>query len=220
MSSHLARPGWRMLAAASVAALVAVVAVVLAVGRRDPARDALPALVDLSPAGVRRLVVETGGRRADLTRDDRGWSASTGTPPQSAPLLLSTEDHLFPMLAYRVVEADEADPQYGLSEPEAVVRLETRSGAPVELRLGAASFSGAGFYAHRGGDPGRVYLVPRNTVDLLRSVATGERKSSADALEGRAGKFQTEQDEAGREKRTSPYLRQAIDAGGQVPPAP
>jgi hypothetical protein len=220
MKAWLARLGWRRLAAASVAACVAVVAIAVVVGRRDPARDALPALVDLSPARVRRVVVETDGRLADLTRDDRGWSASTGTPPQSAPLLLSTEDELFPMLAYRVVEADQADPQYGLADPEAVVRLETRAGAPVEIRVGAASFSGAGFYARRGNDSGRVYLVPRNTLDLLRSLATGERKSSADSLEGRAGRFQAEQDEAGREKQTSPYLRQAIDAGGQEPPAP
>jgi hypothetical protein len=220
MRARLARPGWRRLAAASVAAFVAVVAIAVAVGRRDPARAALPALVDLSPAGVRRVVVETDGRLADLTRGDRGWSASTGTPPQSAPLLLSTEDELFPMLAYRVVEADQADPQYGLADPEAVVRLETRAGAPVEIRVGAASFSGAGFYARRGNDSGRIYLVPRNTLDQLRSLATGERKSSADSLEGRAGRFQAEQDEAGREKQMSPYLRQAIDAGGQVPPAP
>ena len=220
MRARLARPGWRRLAAASVAAFVAVVAIAVAVGRRDPAREALPALVDLSPAGVRRVVVETDGRLADLIRDDRGWSASTGSPPQSAPLLLSTEDELFPMLAYRVVEADQADPQYGLADPEAVVRLETRAGTSVEIRVGAASFSGAGFYARRGNDSGRIYLVPRNTLDLLRSLATGERKSSADSLEGRAGRFQAEQDVAGVEKQTSPYLRQAIDAGGQVPPAP
>jgi hypothetical protein len=220
MRVRLTRLGWRKRAAAPVAALVAVVAIAVAVGRRDTTREALPALVDLSPARVRRVVVETGGRTADLTRDDRGWSASTGTPPQSAPLLLSTEDELFPMLAYRVVAADQADPQYGLADPEAVVRLETRSDTPVELRIGAASFSGAGFYARRGDDPGRVYLVPRHTLDVLRSLATGERKSSADSLEARAGRFRAEQDEAGRERQTSTYLRQAIDAGGQVPPAP
>ena len=220
MRARLARPGWRRLAAASAAVAVSIVAIAVAVDRRAPTREALPALVDLSPAGVRRVVVETDGRLADLTRGDRRWSASTGTPPQSAPLLLSTEDELFPMLAYRVVEADQADPQYGLADPEAVVRLETRAGVPVEIRVGAASFSGAGFYARRGNDSRRVYLVPRNTLDLLRSLATGERKSSADSLEGRAGRFQAEQDEAGRERQTSPYLRQAIDAGGQVPPAP
>jgi hypothetical protein len=218
--ARFARPAWRTLAAASVAAFVGLAAIAVVAGGGDPARETLPALVDLSPAGVRRVVVETDGRLADLTRDDRGWSASTGTPPQSAPLLLSTEDQLFPMLAYRVVQANQDDPQYGLADPEAVVRLETRSGTPVEVRVGAASFSGAGFYARRGNDPGRVYLVPRNTLDLLRSLAIGERKSSADSLEGRAGRIQAEQDEAGREKQTSPYLRQAIEAGGQVPPAP
>ncbi len=219
MRARLTRLGWRRLAAGSAAAFVGLVTFAVAGGRGDPAREGPPALVDISPAGVQRLVVETDGRLAVLTRDGGGWSASPGTPPQSAPLLLSTEDRLFPMLAYRVVEANQDDPQYGLGDPEAVVRLETRSG-DVEFRVGAASFSGAGFYARRGNDPGRVYLVPRHTLDLLRSLATGERRSSADPLEGRAGRIQAEQDEAGREKQTSPYLRQAIEAGGQVPPAP
>ena len=124
------------------------------------------------------------------------------------------------MLAYRVVRADPADPQYGLTDPAAVVRLEDRNGTPFDLRVGAASFSGAGFYANRDRDPGRVYLVPRNTVDLLRSLATGERKSSADPVEDRAGRVEAEQDEAGRSKETSTYLRQAIDAGAEVAPAP
>jgi hypothetical protein len=217
---RLAGLGPRRLTAASVVTVLAVAAIGAAVRRNDPARTTLPAVVDLSPSGVGRLVVETGGRQAELTRHARGWSASPGTPPQSAPLLLSTEDELFPMLAYRVVRADPADPQYGLTEPAAVVRLEDRDGKPFSLRVGAASFSGAGFYADRDRDPGRVYLVPRNTVDLLRSLATGERKSSADPVEDRAGRVKAEQDEAARRKGTSTYLRQAIDAGAEMPPAP
>lgn len=217
---RLAGLGPRRLTAASVVTVLAVAAIGAAVRRNDPARTTLPAVVDLSPSGVGRLVVETGGRQAELTRHARGWSASPGTPPQSAPLLLSTEDELFPMLAYRVVRADPADPQYGLTEPAAVVRLKDRDGKPLSLRVGAASFSGAGFYADRDRDPGRVYLVPRNTVDLLRSLATGERKSSADPVEDRAGRVKAEQDEAARRKGTSTYLRQAIDAGAEMPPAP
>lgn len=217
---RLASLGPRRLAAASVVTVLAVAAIGAAVRRSDPTRTTLPAVVDLPPSAVGRLVVETGGRQAELTRHARGWSASPGTPPQSAPLLLSTEDELFPMLAYRVVRADPGDPQYGLTEPAAVVRLEDRDGKPFSLRVGAASFSGAGFYADHDRDPGRVYLVPRNTVDLLRSLATGERKSSADQVEDRAGRVKAEQDEAARRKGTSTYLRQAIDAGVEMPPAP
>jgi hypothetical protein len=203
-----------------VVTILAMAGVGAAVRRGDPARTTLPAVVDLAASAVGRLVVDVGGRQAELTRHARGWSASPGTPPQSAPLLLSTEDELFPMLAYRVVRADPADPQYGLTDPAAVVRLEDRGGTLFSLRMGAASFSGAGFYANHDRDPGRVYLVPRNTVDLLRSLATGERKSSADPVEDRAGRVEAEQDEAGRSKGTSTYLRQAIDAGAEVPPAP
>jgi hypothetical protein len=220
LPSRLAHLAPRWLAAASVVTILAVAGVGAAVRRSDPARTTLPAVVDLAASAVGRLVVEVGGRQAELTRHARGWSASPGTPPQSAPLLLSTEDELFPMLAYRVVRADPADPQYGLTDPAAVVRLEERGGAPVSLRVGAPSFSGAGFYANHDRDPGRVYLVPRNTVDLLRSLATGERKSSADSVEDRAGRVEAGQDEAGRSKGTSTYLRQAIDAGAEVPPAP
>lgn len=220
MSTRLPRPGPRRLVSALVAVVVSLVAVGVALGRSDPPREPLAAVVDLSPSGVRRLLVEAGGRQADLSRHARGWSASPSTPPQSAPLLLSTEDDLFPMFAYRVVQADAADPQYGLAAPEAVVRLEDRSGTPVSLRVGAASFSGAGFYAGRDDQPGRVYLVPRNTLDLLRSLATGERKSSADSLEDRARRYQADQDAAGREKEISTYLRQALEAGGQMPTAP
>lgn len=220
LPSRLARLAPRWLAAVLVLTLLAVAGVGAAVRRSDPARTTLPAVVDLAASAVGRLVVDVGGRQADLTRHARGWSASPGTPPQSAPLLLSTEDELFPMLAYRVVRADPADPQYGLTEPAAVVRLEDRGGTPFGLRVGAASFSGAGFYANRDRDPGRVYLVPRNTVDLLRSLATGERKSSADPVEDRAGRVEAEQDEAGRSNGTSTYLRQAIDSGAEVPAAP
>jgi hypothetical protein len=220
MSMRLARLGPRRPVAALVAVVVALVAVGVVLRRSDPAPEPLNAVVALSPSGVQRLLVEADGRQADLTRHARGWSGSSGTPPQSGALLLSTEDELFPMLAYRVVRADPADPQFGLAAPVAAVRLEDRAGTPVSLRVGAASFSGAGFYAGRDDAPGRVYLVPRNTVDLLRSLATGERKSSADSLEARARRHQADQDAASREKEISTYLRQAVEAGGQTPAAP
>jgi len=215
MKLRLARPGPRGLAALAVVTALAVGAVVRQSGTE---RRPLPAVVDLSPAAVRRIVVEAGGRQADLTRHPRGWSAEPGTPPQSAPLLFSAEDEMFPMLAYRSLRADPADPQYGLIEPAAVVRLEDHTGNQVGIRVGAASFSGAGFYASRDSEPDRVYLVPRSTVDLLRTLTIGERTTSADPLTDRADRYDAERQQAGRDKELSTYLRQVVDTGAQPPP--
>jgi hypothetical protein len=203
--------------ALAVVAVVGAVGIGAALRPNGGERRTLPALVDVSPAGVQRLVVEAGGRRAELTRDSAGWSAGPGTPSQSIPLLAGAERQLFPMLAYRVLEADLADPQYGLAEPGAVVHLQNRDGHQVSVRLGAASFSGAGFYARQDGETGRVYLVPRNTVDLLRSLTTGERASSADPLSTRAGQYEAERAEAQQDKEVPVYLRQVLERGGQMP---
>ena len=126
---------------------------------------------------------------------------------------------MFPLLAYRALAADPADPQYGLVQPEAVVRLEDHSGKEVGIRVGAATFSGAGFYAGRDGEPGRVYLVPRSTVDLLRTLTVGERRSSAAPLSDRADRYDAQRQQPGQDDKLSTYLRQVVDTGGQ-PPSP
>jgi hypothetical protein len=216
MKRLLARP-WRWALAA--AAVLGAVAIGAALRSGGPERPKMAALVDLAPASVRRLVVDAGGRQAELTHDDRGWSADPGTAASSAALVVSAERQLFPMLAYRVLAADPADPQYGLAGPAAVVHLQDRDGRQLGVRLGAASFSGAGFYASQDGDAGRVFLVPRNTVDLLRSLTTGERTSSGDPLLTRAGRYEAEQEEAKRGKEVPVYLRQVLDRGGRMPPA-
>jgi hypothetical protein len=205
----------KVLAAVAILGLVATGA---ALRSRDQERPSLPALVGLAPDAVRRLAVEADGRQAELSRDGGGWTSDPGTPPPSAALLAGAERQLFPMLAYRVLDADPADPQYGLAGPGAAVRLEDRSGGRIGIRLGAASFSGAGSYARQDGDSGRVFLVPRSTVDLLRSLTTGERTSSADPLSSRAGRFEAEQEKAKQDKEIPVYLRQVLERGGRMPP--
>lgn len=215
MNVAVVRPGrWALVVVVAAGA----VATGLALRSRGTDRPALPALVDVAAPAVTRLGVEAGGHRVELTRGERGWTADPGTPPQSAGLLVGAERQLFPMLAYRIVEADAADSQYGLANPEAVVRLETRDGRHFAVRFGAASFSSAGFYAGHDGDHGRVYLVPRNTVDLLHSLLRGERASSADPLSTRASEYQAEREEAQQDKKIPVYLRQVLERGGQVPP--
>lgn len=185
----------------------------------DEAAAALPRLVDLAPAEVQRLVVETGAHRAEFTRHARGWSAGNGTAPPSASLLLTAEDDLFPLLAYRAVDADPEDGQYGLRDPAAVMRVEDRRGRWHAVRMGGPSFSGAGFFAGPDGERRRIYLVPRNTLDLLRTLATGERVASPDPLQARAERHRAEAELSGRSQE-SPYLRQVLEAGGRPPAAP
>ena len=217
MRHRLTRRGTALAAGTVTAVLTAAVAFVVA-RPGGPGHPALPTVVDLSPGAVRRLAVEAAGRHAELVRTGHGWTAGPDTIPGSAPLLVGAEDRLFPMRAYRVVRADAADPQYGLADPSAVVRLEARSGRRVAVRLGAATFTGAGFYATQDGDPGRLYLVPRNTLELLTALTTGERVETADPLQKRTGRYGAEQDDAGRSKEMPIYLRQVLDAGGQAPP--
>lgn len=208
----------RTLVALAAPAMVGVVATAAVLRSGGDERRMPPALVNIAPTSVQRLVVEAGGRQAELTRKAEGWSAGPRTPPGSPALLAGAERQLFPMLGYRMLDADPADPQYGLAQPAAVVRLQATDGRQVGVRLGAASFSGAGFYARPDGDGSRLYLVPRSTVDLLRSLTTGERTTSGDSLEDRAGRFQAERDETGREKEVPVYLRQVLERGGRMPP--
>jgi hypothetical protein len=211
-------PRVRWGAAAAVALLAAGAAAAVLLGSSESEPAALPSLVDVSPAEVQRLVVEAGGRQAELTRAGLSWSSVSGTPPQSAPLLESTEARLFPLLAYRVLNADPADPQYGLVDPAALVRLDDGAGRETSVRFGAANFSGAGFYARHDSRPDRLYLVPRNTVDLLRSLTTGERITSADPLGDQAGRYRAEREKVAQENEVPVYLRQVIESGGETPP--
>ena len=79
------------------------------------------------------------------------------------------------MLAYRVLDADPADPQYGLIEPAAVVHLEDGPGNSSASGSGRRASATPASTPTGTANPARVYLVPRNTVDLLRSLTTGER---------------------------------------------
>jgi hypothetical protein len=55
-------------------------------------------------------------------------------------------------------------------------------------------------------------------VDLLRSLTTGERTSSADPLATRAGRYEAEQEQAKQDQEVPVYLRQVLERGGRMPP--
>ena len=154
-------------------------------GDRDEAEVAAPVapapptfftVVDVPPARAHRLAVEGQGRAVSLVRSTAAtWLAEPPTPATSVSLMAESEDVILPLQAYRRIGADPHGADFGLAEPEFVVRITDVGGAEQVVAVGARTFSGAGSYARREGDPGRVYLLVRGTVDALRSVLAGER---------------------------------------------
>jgi hypothetical protein len=158
-----------------------------------------------------------------MTRTVDGvWRAASGTPPQSATLLFGLEGRLLPMLAYRTVTADPSDPQFGLEKPDVVLEVEDTSGVRQRVELGAATFTGGGFYARRaetGGRPEdsrRLYLVARQTMDEVRSVAAGQVVHSLNAVGDKISQFDAQQTREDQPNIT-PYLQQVLDTGAQSP---
>lgn len=143
------------------------------------AAPAVFSVVDVAPAQVHRLGVEGQGRAVALVRSSSAtWLAEPGTPALGVSLLAQNEDEILPLQAYRRIGADPRSAEFGLEEPEFLVRIQDASAAEQVVAVGGATFSGAGYYARRDGDGGHVYLLVRRTVDHLRSLLRGERVDS------------------------------------------
>jgi hypothetical protein len=211
----------RTAVAAGLAALLGLGAFVLRPVHRKAAATAT--VLAQQPSEVRRLQIESGGRQVDVERTGDGtWRAAPGTSPQSATLLFGLEQKILPMLAYRTVTADPSDPQFGLQKPDVVLEVEDMSGVRQRVELGAASFTGGGFYARLTGtggrpdDPRRLYLVARQTMDELRSLAVGQPVHSPNPSGDRISRVDAEQGNQDQPAVT-PYLQQVLDTGATAP---
>ena len=210
-------------AGSAVAAVVVAAAAVLGgcssgTGRRAevaapaaPARPTVFPVVDVPPAQVHRVAVESQGRTAALVRTSSAtWLAEPGTPEAAIGLIARTEDEILPLQAYRRLDADPRRADFGLAEPEFVVRIQNGAGEEQVVAVGTTTFSGAGSYARRDGDAGHVYLLVRRTVDDLRSLLKGERVSTPRSEEERKVTEESGQD-ADPEDVTNPWLAQALE---------
>jgi hypothetical protein len=210
---------------ASVVTAVVIVAVALAGCSSDgkdqpevaaPAAPAQPVIfpvVDLPPAQVHRLAVEGQGRVATLVRTSSAtWLAEPPTPETTVSLIAESEDQILPLQAYRRLDADAQRDDFGLAQPQFVVRIQDAAGAEQVVSVGAVTFSGAGSYARLEGDPGHVYLLVRGTVDALRSVLKGERVNTPRSeLERQV--LSESPDDGDPEEVTNPWLAQVIEEG-------
>jgi hypothetical protein len=147
-----------------------------------PAAPAAPAVfpvVDVPPAQAHRLGVEGQGRAVALVRSSSAtWLPEPGTSELAVSLLAQNEDEILPLQAYRRIDADPQRAEFGLAEPEFLVRIQDATAGEQVVAVGGPTFSGAGYYARRDGDGAHVYLLVRRTVDHLRSLLRGERVDS------------------------------------------
>lgn len=212
---------WRRWAARVTAAVVTAGALLTACsdGGKERAEVAAPAaqaappvfaVVDVPPAQVHRLAVEGEGRAVSLIRSSSAtWLAEPPTPETSVSLLAESEDAVLPLQAFRRVAADAHRADFGLAVPEFFVRITDAAGVENVVAIGAVTFSGAGSYARREGDPQHVYLLARGTVDALRSVLRGERVTTPRSeLETKILSEST--DDRDPEDVTNPWLAQVL----------
>lgn len=192
-------------------------------GGDEPAEVAAPAapaaspvfpVVDVPPARVHRLAVSGEGRAVSLVRSSSAtWLAEPPTPETSVSLLAVSEDAILPLQAFRRLDADAQRADFGLATPQLLVRITDAAGAENVVAVGAVTFSGAGSYARREGDPGHVYLLARGTVDALRSVLRGERVTTPRSeLETKILSEST--DDRDPEEVTNPWLAQVLQETG------
>ncbi len=186
---------------------------------KKPAAAPAPTLIDVRHEAVRRIVVESHGHQSVLVQQGEGiWTAEGATPDEAAGLMLEFADKLFPLRGYRELTADAATADYGLADPEIVLRVEGGQGTR-SVALGGASFTGGGNYAKVDGDGEHVYLVPRGAMDQLRSLALGHRVEAppstqeqqvAKEFADEASASQTPAGDAPPPEDT-PWLRQAME---------
>lgn len=185
-------------------------------GVAAPAAPAPPTVfpvVDLPPAQVHRLAVEGQGKAVALVRTSSAtWLAEPPTPDTAVSLMAESEDQILPLQAYRRLDADAQRDDFGLAEPQFVVRITDAAGAEQVVSVGAVTFSGAGSYARLEGDPGHVYLLVRGTVDALRSVLRGQREyTPRSELETKV--LSESPDDGDPEEVTNPWLAQILEEG-------
>jgi hypothetical protein len=176
-----------------------------------PAQPTIFTVVDVPPAQVHRVAVEGKGRKASLVRSSSAtWLAEPPTPETTVALMSESEYQILPLQAYRRLDADAHRADFGLAQPEFVVRIADAGGAEKVVAVGTVTFSGAGSYARLEGDPGHVYLLVRGTVDALRSVLHGERiNTPRSELENQV--LSESPDAGDPEEITNPWLGQVLE---------
>lgn len=174
-------------------------------------------LIDRPAPEIRHVTVTSrDGRRAELAHDGQGtWTPQPGLAPETAVLMFEAQDQLFPLRAYRRLQADAANPEFGLTNPEITMSATDTAGRTETLLLGNVTFNDGGFYARRPDRRDVVYLVPRRVVNDLRSLIQGRPLAVAHPVENKFDQIAARAQFAGSEPDL--WLRQALESGASLP---
>jgi hypothetical protein len=164
-------------------------------------------------AEVTRVTVEGDGRTVELRQSaDELWVPGPGVSVATSILMEESEDHFLPLPAYRRLEVDAGDPQFGLTSSTLGLVVERRTGPPIRMTFGGANPTGGGFYASRAGDK-YVYVVVNEVIDDLRSLLAGTRVAPAPDPELEQV-LEADAADEDPEEVTNPWLGQVLSASG------
>jgi hypothetical protein len=214
-SSGRERPAVKAAVAVAVVAAVAAGAGVLTRTHYRAKAGSTEKALAVEAGAVRAVVVADKAHRVELTRTGDGqWQGAT---PATRTLMLSAEDELFPLRAFRALSLDPADPQLGLADPDITFEVQDGGGERHRVAFGAPTFTDGGFYAHDPGQGRRVYLVPKRMVYDLRSVLAGNRIDPPNDIPGKVRDANDKAREESEQHEVSYWLQQSLDAGTPVP---
>ncbi len=124
-------------------------------------------------------------------------------------MMAEAEPVLLPTLAYRRLDVDASDPEFGFADAGISVLIETRTAERYRMSLGGLTPNRGGYYARLEGDP-FVYVVVPQVLDYLRSIAAGDRIVRPISPEMQAAVAAVE--ETGEpESVTNPWLTQVLE---------
>ena len=172
-----------------------------------------PEVLPVRSSEVRHVTVQSGATKLAFARGTDGvWTGDAGVPPQSATLLSDAEQRLFPLRAYRTLQIDTRQPEFGLASPQIVLTVGDGAATERIVLIGAPTFSTGGVYARRADDPGHVFLIPRRMMDDLRGVVAGQAVAATNDIPGKIREI-NEKQQAADGNDVSWWLRQVLDAG-------
>jgi hypothetical protein len=212
------RPVVRAAVAAAVVAAVAAGAGALTRAHYVARGGSSESVLAVEASAVRRVVVTSKDQQVELRRTADGhWEVGGGVTGATRTLMLSSEEELFPLRAYRTLPSDASDPQFGLTDPEITFEVEDSGGTRHRVAFGAPTFTAGGFYAGGPGHPHQVYLVPRRMVYDLRSVLAGQRIDPPNDVPGKVRDLNAKAKADTEQGEVSYWLTQSLDAGTPVP---
>lgn len=175
-------------------------------------------VLDREPDQITEIVaVARDGRRAQLTREREGtWAPRGATAAETASIMYAAQDRMFPLLAYRELHVDPANPEFGLDDPELVLSARDRAGRSYRVALGAGTFNDEGYYARTStGRRDAVYLVPRSIALDLRSLVSGRVAEYNHPVDEKMDAIAERAEQA--PKKPDEWLSQALDHGAVLP---